>query len=266
MVKATPASSEHACRSGARPQCAMAVMAKASIAGRTKTRLVPPLTEAEAASLNTAFLRDAAVNVLAARNFASISAFLAYAPKGSQAFFKAQMPDAVDLIETVAPSLGECLLLAVTSLLARGHRTVCLINSDSPTLPTAYLVAAAAVLAMPGDRIVLGPSVDGGYYLIGMKRAHAALFEDIAWSTEQVFAQTVARAAALKLPLVELPSWYDVDEAAALLVLVAELMDDRPFRRMHVPPAADATRRSITLLLEHAGLRRRLETVAREAR
>ena len=67
-----------------------------------------------------------------------------------------------------------------------GHGAVYLINSDSPTLPVGYLVAAATTLAAPGDRIVLGPSTDGGYYLIGTRRPHPALFEDIAWSTDQV--------------------------------------------------------------------------------
>ena len=105
--------------------------------------------------------------------------------------------ESIGLIETVAPTLGECLHHAAATLLRAGHGAVCLINSDSPTLPVGYLVAAATALAAPGDRIVLGPSTDGGYYLIGMKRPHPGLFEDIAWSTDQVLSQTLARAAAL---------------------------------------------------------------------
>ncbi len=71
-----------------------------------------------------------------------------------------------------------------------GYDAVCLLNSDSPTLPTSLLADAAGMLAAPGDRVVLGACDDGGYYLIGMKAPHARLFADIAWSTEQVADQT----------------------------------------------------------------------------
>ena len=67
---------------------------------------------------------------------------------------------------------------------------VCLVNSDSPTLPTAFLLQATHALLSPGERVVLGPAEDGGYYLLGMKRPHAHLFADIAWSTDSVAATT----------------------------------------------------------------------------
>ena len=98
-----------------------------------------------------------------------------------------------------------------------------MLNSDSPTLPTALLVETAEVLARPGDRAVLGPSTDGGYYLLGLKYAHARMFEDITWSTEQVAEQTLARARELGLDVHTLPAWYDVDDVDALKRLDAEL-------------------------------------------
>src|ERR1700735_3202134 len=94
---------------------------------------------------------------------------------------------------------GRCLLQATERLFARGYSAVCLLNSDSPTLPTAQLSRAAAALAEAGDRVVLGPAEDGGYYLIGMKAAHAHLFRDIEWSTDRVADQTRARIQALGL-------------------------------------------------------------------
>lgn len=211
-------------------RCAMAVMVKASSPGRTKTRLVPPLTHDEAAALNTAFVRDAADNILAAAALADVSGWLAYAPAGSQSFFRQHVPDQIGLIETTGADIGECLIRAASVLLERGHRAVCLLNSDSPTLPVGHLVAAAVALAAPGDRVVLGPSTDGGYYLIGMKRAHRGLFRNVDWSTERVFGQTLARAAELGLMVVELPAWYDVDDAASLRLLIGELFEGRPFQ------------------------------------
>ena len=81
--------------------CAIAVMAKASIAGKTKTRLVPPLTKDEAAMLNTVFLQDAADNILSAAALADISGWMAYAPAGSEPFFRTLLPQSIGLIETV---------------------------------------------------------------------------------------------------------------------------------------------------------------------
>jgi rSAM/selenodomain-associated transferase 1 len=246
----------------ARP-CAIAVMAKASIPGRAKTRLVPPLTAQEAANLNTCFLRDIADNLIGASALASMAAVMAYAPAGSAGFFRDILPPRVGLLETVAPSFGACLLHAATALLDTGHGSVCLINSDSPTLPASYLVTAATVLAAPGDRIVLGPSTDGGYYLIGLKRPHRRLFEDIDWSTERVAAQTVARARELDLAVHHLPSWYDVDDVAALRVLVGELIEDRRFRVWGSRPTpATWTRRELTRMLRDADLAARLAATA----
>jgi uncharacterized protein len=234
--------------------CAIAVMAKASIPGRTKTRLTPPLAPEKAADLNTAFLRDVADNLLAAAALASISPWMAYAPAGSQDFFARILPAGVGLLEAVAPDFGACLFRAATSLLAAGHESVCLLNSDSPTLPTGYLVAAATALAAPGDRVVIGPATDGGYYLIGIKQPHRRLFEDVDWSTERVFRQTLARAEELDLPVVVLPSWYDVDCEDALRVLIGELIESRPFRTVGSRPTpAGFTRRCLLRLLETVG-------------
>jgi uncharacterized protein len=243
--------------------CAIAVMAKASIPGRAKTRLTPPLTPEEAASLNTSFLRDIADNLAGVSAYANIAPYMAFAPAGSAAFFREVLPARVGLIETVAPSFGECLYGAATRLLEAGHTAVCLLNSDSPTLPAAYLVTAATALAAPGDRVVLGPSTDGGYYLIGLKRPHRRLFENIDWSTERVAAQTLARAHEVGLSVHLLPSWYDVDDLRALRLLVGEIMDGRPFRVWGSKPTpAIWTRRVLERLIAGADLRARLAAAA----
>jgi uncharacterized protein len=241
------------------PHCAIAVMAKASVSGRVKTRLVPPLTPEEAASLNTCFLRDIADSLIRASTLANIAPFIAFAPAGSAAFFRDILPARVGLLETVAPDLGDCLLQAATALLDAGHDCVCLLNADSPTLPAAYLVAAATALAAPGERIVLGPSTDGGYYLIGLKRPHRRLFADIDWSTERVAAQTLERAGELDLAVHLLPSWYDVDDAGTLRQLMGELLEGRRFRVWGSRPTpARWTRREIARLNRSADLAARL--------
>jgi glycosyltransferase A (GT-A) superfamily protein (DUF2064 family) len=107
-------------------------------------------------------------------------------------------------------------------MMALGHTAVCVLSADSPTLPTRLLVRAAEILLIPGERAVLGPAEDGGYYLLGLKTANPMMFADIAWSTASVADETRDRARNLGLPLVELQTWYDVDSAASLCVLMNE--------------------------------------------
>ena len=184
-------------------------MAKASAPGRAKTRLVPPLTFDEAAALNTAFLQDVADNVLLASRHsaphAGIAGYAAYGPPGSEEFFRRTLPASIGLIEAWLPNFGDCLFHTIQEIFARGHTAAVVLNSDSPTLPTALLVETAEALARPGDRAVLGPSSDGGYYLLGLKTAHRRMFEDIAWSTERVAGQTLERAREIGLEVHQLP-------------------------------------------------------------
>jgi uncharacterized protein len=215
--------SAHSSASAVQHQCAIAVKAKASQPGRVKTRLVPPLNPTHAAELNTAFTRDFVHNIGKAAELSPISTWLAFAPKGTVGFLKNLALTDVNLLETVANAFGECLLQAISSLLDKGFQSACVVNADSPTSLQAYLVAAATVLSGNYDCDVIGPSTDGGYYLLGLKRPHSELFETISWSTELVFVQTMQRAANLGLPMVVLPTWYDVDDAASLSVLHAEM-------------------------------------------
>lgn len=135
-------------------------------------------------------------------------------------------PPSFALIPQRGDTFGERLFAATEDLLACGYGSICLIDSDSPTVPAAAFHQAAAELARPGDRIVLGPSSDGGYYLIGLKHPHSEPFSNIHWSTSTVYAETIAAASAANIETVTLPLWYDVDDAATLALLSAELLTD----------------------------------------
>lgn len=213
--------------------CAIGVMAKAPRAGRSKTRLCPPLQPEQAAALSTAFLRDISENIAAAARDAPIRGLVAYAPAGSAGLFDGHLAPGTDFLladgQIEVPSgvtgFGRCLLHAIQGMLAAGYGAACVLNSDSPTLPTAFLARAARILLAEGGRIVLGPAEDGGYYLLGMKALHARLFANIAWSTDTVAEATRSRAKALGLEVVELPLWYDVDDPASLDRLAGELTE-----------------------------------------
>jgi uncharacterized protein len=204
--------------------CAVAIMAKASVAGTVKTRLVPPLTFEEAAELNSCCLRDIAANITEAAARAPIKAFAAYYPLGSERFFESILPSGFALLPPKEPTIGRSLFHAAKDLFAAGYGSICLVNADSPNLPTDVLVETVRQLQAPGDRVVLGPAADGGYYLIGLKRFHLRLFQDIEWSTERVYPQTVARAGEIGLAVAALPEWYDVDDEESLAVLGRDLL------------------------------------------
>jgi uncharacterized protein len=214
----------------AKPTCAIGVMAKTPEAGRSKTRLCPPLLPEHAAAMSAAFLRDTIGNILLAASMAPIEAYAAYSPRGSELILQphigeeakllladgdAPMPDGVD-------GFGRCLLQAMQEMLARGHAAACVLSSDCPSLPTRVLSEAADILLAPGERGVLGAARDGGYYLLGLKAPHAQLFKNVTWSRSSVADETRERAREIGLELVELDIWYDVDDAASLDVLLKE--------------------------------------------
>src|SRR5215204_5831743 len=237
-------------------------MAKASQPGRTKTRLVPPLTLDEAAAFNTAFLKDVSANLQAAARANRIHGYWAFGPPGSEIFFRQTLPREMGLIEAWHPNFGDCLFTAITELLAAGHRSAVVLNSDSPTLPTSLLIEAADVLARPGDRVVIGPSCDGGYYLLGIKREHRRLFDQIDWSTDRVKRQSVERAQEIGLEVYELPCWYDVDDVGALRMLHAELFGGRSFNPELTPYPAMHTAALMRCLVVESGLAERLGLMA----
>ena len=237
--------------------CALGVMTKAPQAGRVKTRLVPPLTPEEAAELNKCFLRDTAAAISSAcsrrpacppkprrrrvgdegkRDFKSKLSALhseaataargiaVYTPVGAESAYNDILPVDFSLLPQRGEKFGERLYLAVEDLFQCGFGSVCLIDSDSPTVPAENFAEAVELLSTTEDRVVLGPSDDGGYYLIGVKKPHRHLFEQIDWSTERVLNQTMQRANEIGVAVKLLPPGYDVDDGTSLRRLCDELV------------------------------------------
>jgi rSAM/selenodomain-associated transferase 1 len=204
--------------------CALAVMAKAPRPGKVKTRLSPPLTPEQASELNICFLRDTTENIQQVTEAGNSAGIVVYTPVGDEAAFDGILPPGFQLLGQRGEGFGERLLHACEDLFACGFSSVCLIDSDSPTMPQDALLQAVMQLSFPGDRLVMGGSDDGGYYLIGIKQSHQRLFERIDWSTERVLEQTLERAREIGLQAELLPTWYDVDDAATLERLRRELL------------------------------------------
>ena len=226
--------------------CALAVMTKVPQAGRVKTRLVPPLTPEEAAELNKCFLRDTAAAISSAcggglrpPTAANVplhpgaeSAPLqcgpvaVYTPIGAELAYSDILPADFNLLPQRGDKFGERLYFAVEDLFKCGFDSVCLIDSDSPIVPAENFAKAVELLSTSEDRVILGPSDDGGYYLIGVKKPHRHLFEQIDWSTERVLNQTIQRATRMGLEVHLLPTGYDVDDGASLHRLCNALLAD----------------------------------------
>jgi uncharacterized protein len=186
---------------------AVAIMAKAPRAGEVKTRLCPPLSLVDAAELYRRLLLDKIEQVSSLR-MASLA--IAYTPAEARAFFEEVAPGFV-LVPQRGADLGDRLANSLGELLGQGHRGALAIDSDTPTLPLAFLQQALDLIVTPEIDVVLGPTEDGGYYLIGLRALHRELFEAIAWSTQQVLSETIRRADAKGLRVACLPPWYDID-------------------------------------------------------
>jgi rSAM/selenodomain-associated transferase 1 len=199
---------------------ALIVVAKEPEAGRTKTRLSPPLSGEQAAALYRCFLLDTLELMLRVESARPI---LAYTPDEAEPFFRRFTPPGFELTRQVGADLGERLDNVLAHCLQSRYGQAVVMDSDSPTLPLDTLRQAFRELDDPGVDVVLGPCEDGGYYLIGLKAPCPALFRGITWSTSTVTEETLQRAQEHGLRVSCLPRWYDVDTYRDVRRLAEEL-------------------------------------------
>jgi len=207
------------------------VVAKQPAPGQTKTRLCPPLTPIQAANLYDCFLRDTLDTM---RKIPGVQRVIGFLPEDAQDYFNQLAPD-MGLVCQHGAALGERLDHLLTDALAGGSQRAVVMDSDSPTLPVDYISQAFEQLA--DADVVLGPTRDGGYYLIGLKQPQPHLLRQVQMSTPNVLSDTLALAESTGLVVSLLPTWYDVDTIADLHQL------DQEIAGMSVNGNAPATRR-----------------------
>jgi rSAM/selenodomain-associated transferase 1 len=190
------------------------VVAKAPNSGRSKTRLVPPLTADQAAALHEALLLD---TVDACREQDSDVRLLCASERDAKVL--AELVPGVRRVVQAGEGLGDALRLGIARHTARGATAI--VSSDIPGLPDGAIPGAFAALAEGAD-VVLGPAEDGGYWLVAMTEAHDEPFRHIPWSTPAVLAVTRERCARAGLRLVELEPWRDVDTPVDLELLARD--------------------------------------------
>ena len=199
-------------------RCALAVMLRVPSAEPVKTRLHASLGATAATLLYRCFVLD---TLEAAASLPDLEVVAAYSPSWA-ARAMAGLAPGTRAIPQRGIDLGARMANLVTDLLGSGRAAALVSGSDVPTLPAARFAEAAHALAMGAD-VVLGPSEDGGYYLIGLARPVPALFTDMRWSAPDVLAVTCERAQRLGLRMHRLPPWYDVDTIADLVRLRDDL-------------------------------------------
>ena len=197
---------------------ALIIMAKEPKIGSTKTRLCPPLRPDQAAQLYEVLLWD---TIEMAAGVPGIDLAIAITPPESSEYFKQIAPPETILTPVACADIGECLAYVLGQLLEMGYERVMALNSDGPSLPPENI--QTAIQSLDQHDLVLGPAEDGGYYLVGLQQLNANIFMGIDWSTNQVLAQTLQKAEQLSLSVDLLPPWYDVDTAADIQRLRAEL-------------------------------------------
>ena len=201
------------------PTNALVIMTKAPEPGRSKTRLVPPLSYDEAADLARALLVDQLDNLA---KFDGARLFIAFTPEKAAGFFAGFMARGFICFPQQGHSLGERMSHAFEHLFENAFRNIILVGSDLPALPLALFDQAYALLDKSQADVVLGPSADGGYYLVGMNRMIANIFSGIGWSRNDVLAQTIQKLAGVGLKHELLPEGYDIDTADDLGRLQSE--------------------------------------------
>lgn len=196
----------------------LAIFTKVPIAGLAKTRLAPALTLERAAALYRSFLLDTVDLVI---RVSDCRAMIAYTPREASQVLRDIVKKPIELMPQSSGDLGSRMSNVFKHLFAWGYESAVIIGADSPTLPLSHLrVAFAALERKP---VVLGPNLDGGYYLIGLRAPQPELFKGIAWSTNQVLSQTIERVNQLGLQVQCLEPWYDVDTVDDLNFLVSHL-------------------------------------------
>ncbi len=205
-------------------------MAKVPLPGLAKTRLCPPLSPSGAASLAMCFVQDVIESALRVNPHV----ILAYTPTKGRAILEPALPAGLQWLEQQGDNLAERLVAAIAYAYDQGFAPIIVLGTDSPTLPPAFIEQAFGSLSTGSADVVLGPTVDGGYYLVGVRKPEPNIFHDIAWSSPDTFKQTARNVRQLNFKLLTLEQWYDVDTFTDLQSLNDELLRD-PNTRERAP-------------------------------
>jgi rSAM/selenodomain-associated transferase 1 len=194
---------------------AVAIMLKYPVHGSVKTRLAPPLTPDQAARFSICLIKDTFNNV---KKLKCADIFAACHPSGMKKEVETLTGSGARHIDQRGVHLGERLCNVFDLLFSKGYLNVVVIGIDSPDMPVELITEAFKSLDAGAD-VVLGPALDGGYYLIALKKPIPALFDAIEWGSSSVLEKTIENALEQVLKVELLRKWHDIDRPEDLLFL-----------------------------------------------
>lgn len=183
---------------------AVILFARDPVLGQVKTRLSSSFDDETILKLYICFVEDSLEKI---RQVGNADCFVGVSPENHSGFFNGTESSGMSLFVQQGKDLGDKMRQAFVDRFAEGYKKVVIIGSDSPSLPVSYIEKA---LASEKD-LVLGPSTDGGYYLIAMAGRVSEVFGGVAWGTEKVLDETLKNINEANVSLELLPVWYDVD-------------------------------------------------------
>jgi len=198
------------------------VFAKEPIKGKVKTRLSPYLAESQCTELYKAFLKDI---ISIAQRIRCEERILAYECDTEEPVYLKKIARGFLFYRQKGKNLGQKMHNAFKFARDNKASKVVIIGSDFPNLPISFIEEAFCQLGT--NDIVVGPSSDGGFYLIGLKNPNSGLFKGIQWSTNRVLKDTLKNAMGLKKKVARLNKWYDVDEPETLIRLIRDLKREK---------------------------------------
>lgn len=233
-------------------RAALIIFCREPIAHQAKTRLIGTITASAAAALSDAFIRDALSKAVAVRpSLIVIAASTQDGVLHSKYFRRLEARFGAELIDQGKGSLGQRMARALEPYSSSG---ALLIGTDTPSLPAELLTISLHALAR--NRVVIAPSLDGGYYAIGVRGVMPPIFSGIRWGTSGVFESTVMRLKRARIPYKLGPAWYDVDRWSDVMLLAAHLRllaRARPARRSSPCPVSESLLKRLGLLRHHRG-------------
>lgn len=196
---------------------ALILFARDPVPGTVKTRLLPLLGTEKTYQLYMRFLRDSIAKI---QQTQGADMYIGVTPSNESGFFsRFDGENGPEIFVQQGADLGEKMKNAFMRSFEAGYERVVIIGADSPSLPVDYIQNA-----LGSDKpLQLGPSTDGGYYLIGMAPPLVDIFQDVNWGSDKVLRETLARITEKGADLELLPIWYDVDRPEDLRFLKTHL-------------------------------------------
>lgn len=200
---------------------AIIIFTRVPIKGKTKTRLEGFLTKEGCRDIHISFLKDIKETCKKIKR----DIFIFYTPEGNKNILEDILGDLGEYYVQLGKDLGEKMFNAISCILDKGYNSCILIGTDIPEIKKSHL--ESAFKSLEKSDVVIGPTVDKGYYLIGMKNSNKAIFENQTYGKGNVFSNTVGKIRKQNLTYSIMETCLDIDEEEDIYLLYKKIKDKK---------------------------------------